>query len=369
MAFLQQETISSDGLIDKLLRCHVEINDIVMIVNNVFSTQTKITIQNVNERMSTVKSYQDQLMLLMSIPKIEQRSEEWHKTRKGIVTASEFAQALGKAKFGTQRQWFQKKSGYEEDKFNPSSPPLKWGTMFEQVAGDIYCQRYACSMHEFGLIKHPRIKHFGASPDGINNFGIMVEIKCPYQRKITGEIPQQYYFQIQGQLDTCGLEECDYVECEFIEYHSLEDWIRYPHDSEVGIIAEMPSSDPFNPYAYEYSKIWQSSEAAHENVRNEACAWMSDQHLRNPGKPIEFHFWSLGTFNCVRVYKDERFLAEKMDTLQDIWYKLENYRGDRELYKKEIARKSSAVTSTDAPSVVEPPKEKVLEGYAFLDDA
>jgi hypothetical protein len=39
-------------------------------------------------------------------------------------------------------------------------------------------------------------KFFGASPDGINELGIMVEIKCPFKRKLK-KIPsiiEQYYY-------------------------------------------------------------------------------------------------------------------------------------------------------------------------------
>ena len=69
-----------------------------------------------------------------------------------------------------------------------------------------------------GLIIHNQYKHIGASPDGISDLGIMLEIKCPFKRKIDGAIPEQYWMQIQGQLEVCDLEECDYLECKLWEY-------------------------------------------------------------------------------------------------------------------------------------------------------
>lgn len=356
-----QETISLDGLIDKLLRYNYNTPTITSIVNAVFSNSKHIDADYVSQRMNKIRAYQDQLMHLMAIPKIEQRSEEWHNVRKSIVTASEFAQALGKAKFGTQKQWFQKKSGYEVDKFDASSPPLKWGTMYEPAAGDIYCKRMGAEMHEFGLIKHPTIKHFGASPDGITDFGIMVEIKCPYQRKITGEVPQQYYFQMQGQLDTCGLDECDYTEFEFIEYHDLEDWLKVTQPVEKGVIIETNSNDPFNPYSYQYSTIWNGSDDV-EELRKTASTWIKTNSPKD-GSSTVLHFWTIGVFNIVRVYRNQAFLEEKMLNLEDIWKKLENYRVDQELYTKEVAVKRVRRSSKEKVADVE-----VASGYAFLDD-
>ena len=127
------------------------------------------------------------LRRLSTSPGIEQRTPEWYAAREGLITASDFAQALGHGKFATQKDFFVKK--VEPGPFQ-SSPALKWGVMFEPVASDIYRARNGgIKMYEFGLLRHPRLSHVGASPDGITDAGIMVEIKCPYQRKINREVP------------------------------------------------------------------------------------------------------------------------------------------------------------------------------------
>ena len=40
----------------------------------------------------------------------------------------------------------------------------------------------------------------------------MLEIKCPPIRKFTTEVPEHYWIQMQGQLETCDLEECDFLQ-------------------------------------------------------------------------------------------------------------------------------------------------------------
>ena len=46
----------------------------------------------------------------------------------------------------------------------------------------------------------------------------MLEIKCPYSRKIDGVIKPEYFSQMQGQLEVCDLEYCDFLECDFQKF-------------------------------------------------------------------------------------------------------------------------------------------------------
>jgi hypothetical protein len=50
---------------------------------------------------------------------------------------------------------------------------------------------------------HPTVAHLGASPDGITPYGVMVEIKCPYSKTLK-DIPEEYWAQMQGQLEVTG---------------------------------------------------------------------------------------------------------------------------------------------------------------------
>lgn len=196
-----------------------------------------------------------QVIKLKELPLIPQRSPEWYELRNNRLTASDLAQALGKGKFGTREQLLEKKAFPETVVFNNDLPPLKWGTMFEDMGMRCYRQNINnVEIYEFGLIPNNEIYCFGASPDGITETGIMVEMKCPYKRKCTQEIPEQYYLQIQGQLATCNLEACDYVECYFEAYHDLCEYdimCRNLHNTNHGIILEF--SNPIASYAYEYS--------------------------------------------------------------------------------------------------------------------
>jgi len=290
---------------------------------------------NVLERRAKVADYVEQLNRLIALPRIEQRTPTWYETRKGLITASDFAQALGDGKFGTQKDLIVKKCGYEEEAaFNATLPPLKWGTMFEPVAGMIYERRNRTQLHEFGLLKHPSIGYFGASPDGVNEHGVMVEIKCPYKRKINGEVPLQYYYQIQGQLDVCGLKECDYFECEFVTHDTVEE-LEDDEDCkyECGCIVEK------SKMVFVYSPLMSRA-----SLRVEAAAWFAKQtYDRNSCRPL---YYGLVRTNTNRVYKDPYFLDEKLDLLKEVWNKIKEYRSDKALYDKEVGPATKAPTRT-----------------------
>lgn len=320
-----QETACVDRLIDRLTIDVTDIDEMCRIVNLVY--HGRVPTPYVAGRIQNVlPEYRARLEALLRVPVIEQRSQEWYDARKGIITASDFAQALGEGKFGTQKQFYQKKCGYEPEKFDPYVPPLKWGCMFEQVAAEIYARRNHVKLHEFGLLKHPTVSYFGASPDGITEHGVMLEIKCPYKRKITGEVPQQYMLQVQGQLDVCGLQECDYLECEFVTEQGHEDFMvtfdAYPF--EQGLIVELPRNTAAVP-VYKYSPPGATKTELH--------MWEA-MHVV-PGCSV--HKWRLKQYNVVRIYRDPVLLADKFEELKAVWDNVERYRADKGAYDRETA--------------------------------
>ena len=105
--------------------------------------------------------------------------------------------------------------------------------MYEPVATTFYEKLNNLTVLEFGLVPHPEFKIFGASPDGIcdidspsDYIGRMLEIKCPPKRNFTSEVPRHYWMQMQGQLESCDLEECDFLETIFKEYENEEAFLN-----------------------------------------------------------------------------------------------------------------------------------------------
>lgn len=359
---MHQETLSVDGVIDKFVRNFGLLDkwdlrkakNISSTINLMFSPNINCDESYIKNRIKKILSYKEKLKQLQCIPLIEQRSPQWYAMRKEIITASDFAQALGEGKFGTQKQLYQKKCGYEEEKFNSSLPPLKWGTMFENVAAGIYKKRFQCELYEFGLLRHPTVDFFGASPDGITDFGVMVEIKCPFKRKITGEVPTQYYYQIQGQLDVCGLDECDYLECEFVTYDTLENALQSENrpQMEWGIILEFEDQDRSSSYKYSDITMFEDLHKLDSWIATTTQVTTQEKQTF-----VRAHYWALNTLNVVRIYRNNAFVSEKLASLKEVWDKIKTYQDDKELYIKEVGSKESS--SKRQQSVT-------LSGYSFI---
>ena len=327
----------------------------------------------------------DRLVLssLLESPGIEQRTPQWYAAREGLITASDFAQALGQGKFGTQKDFFMKK--VDPEPFRPS-PALKWGVMFEPVASDIYCSRNGgIGMHEFGLMIHPRMSHVGASPDGITDAGVMVEIKCPFQRRINGEVPYQYYCQIQGQLDVCGLRCCDYLECEFDKYDGEDAFWRdalllAKEDSgcrahagysartgrEKGVVAEYVETSPEGEKSerYVYGPLPYAYETA-DAYKDAVVRWKEGLDPRNLSC---MHWWHLRAYSVIRVDADEDMTRDMMRDLERIWNRVLLYRSDRKAYQDEIIvstpSQRASGSSRNAPEKARPPTQHTTTPFS-----
>lgn len=363
-----------DATIDRL-RTHVDDASVVARLARL-ALGKPVSVLDVNNRMATVASYKQQLAKLQALPVMEQRTPAWYSARNTMITASDFAQALGKGKFGTQKQFFQKKCGYEVDTFNSFQAALMWGVMYEPVAVDAYAYNNNCVMHDFGLLRHPTLDWVGASPDGISENGIMLEIKCPFKRKITGEIPTQYYYQMQGQLDVCALKECDFLECEFVEYDNIVQFKDHFADNQnpKGIVIQMSTASSKTP-KYEYSPY-----SLHDDCPglvdwlDKSLAVIDDDASVTATK---LHMWQLYTYSVVRVYRDDTFLRDDVYTpLALVWEKVKAYKLDKSLYDMEITTPPTRVSTTTEPKVsisistsVKNDKAVKFDKYAFVDES
>lgn len=265
--------------------------------------------------------YKLQVQKLLKVPKIQQKTKEWYDARNNLITASDFAQALGEGKFGTQKQLIEKKVQIHDESKPIKNIFFEWGNLFEPVACDVYSYLNNVHVHEFGLLRHPVHSFFGASPDGITDDGIMLEIKCPFKRKITGEIPMQYYYQIQGQLDVCELQECDYLECEFAKFMDYDEYKSSYEDGKfTGIITEDDEKK------YIYGKVNET--LCEEQKEGRAIYWILNKHF------------------IKRVTKDEEFVKEKLKELEKVWKKILYYRQNPDKYKMEVKQSFSIETSS-----------------------
>ena len=298
-----------------------------------------VTVSEMFARATRVERNRGQLRRLLEEPGITQRTPEWYAARQTMVTASDVAQALGCAKFGNQRTFFQKKCGLPEEQspFDATLPPLRWGVIFEPVAQTLYSAlNGGTRVHEFGLLRHPRLPFIGASPDGITDNGVMLEIKCPWRRKIVeGEVPMQYYYQIQAQLAVCELTECDYFECEFSEAHQDPLGATGVVDCEWEEAAMLGKAGAFVEASVGGECAYPSMFVANSRIPEAITGWAYGEVARRGGVG-RIVWWILRKAANTRVLYDEKFCTDMFSRVKVVWDRTEEYRGDRDRYLSEV---------------------------------
>ena len=139
----------------------------------------------------------------------EQRSQEWLDLRENMITASDAASAIGESRYESEDAFVKKKVLRTKWAGNAATAH---GTLLEPFVRDLYDQKFNRKSHEIGLVQHREYPWLGASPDGVTEDGILVEIKCPLTRKIEPKVPAHYLPQVQLQLEITDLDECDFVQ-------------------------------------------------------------------------------------------------------------------------------------------------------------
>lgn len=186
-----------------------------------------------NQKEQSEVETETQIQALLEKPQSVQRTEEWYREMKEVLSASEFYQLFGPLR--ARGQLVMSKIIPPEDPEVSSSQrkccltmemtPMDWGIRFEPVAKQILENKWKAKIAEMGRLHHPTRKGLAASPDGlIQESGIaelvgdLVEIKCPSSRPIGKLVPPSYWYQMQLQLEVTGRHMCQYCEFNFKSY-------------------------------------------------------------------------------------------------------------------------------------------------------
>jgi putative phage-type endonuclease len=146
-----------------------------------------------------------------------QKSEQWHQRRMHRLTASQIATALSINPYQTRDSLIKQYAGVNINNAEvfTGNEATRHGEKYEDEAVEKYERLHNCKVLTFGLM--PFLKnddrHFlGGSVDGITTEGRLVEVKCPYRRKIKSDIPPYYIPQVQSMLHGFGLESVHFIE-------------------------------------------------------------------------------------------------------------------------------------------------------------
>lgn len=269
----------------------------------------------------------EQVTRLKNMPQPEQRSQDWYDFRDERITASDFATALGEHPHGDQLKLILRKVTNDRTFFTNNA--ILWGVKYEDAAIQVYEHRNKVNIVEYGCISHPVYTWLGASPDGITDDGIMLEIKCPSSRQITGEIPSYYWCQVQGQLEVCELDRCDFLECSIKEYDSREEYEtdnyegnnfynQYGH--EKGSIVEYYKKDS-KSLKFDYLPLGLMGKELDEAIEKSKEKFLNDNIIFSG-----VDYWYLKEVSCIPIYRNQEWFHSKIPTFREFWDKVVKYR-------------------------------------------
>ena len=321
-------------------------------------------VRNIKDKYKTINRLKLQMNRLQALELPEQRSKEWYDLRRGMLTASSLACALGEDHFKSRDELILEKAMDEEKPFVPN-PITEWGVKYEEIATKFYESLNNVEIIEFGLIPHPHFNIFGASPDGICSndsppeyIGRMLEIKCPPKRKFTKTVPKHYWYQMQGQLECCDLEECDFLQVKLQEYDSFDDYCR-------DVYIDISDDDKTNgktqkglpkgctltyrkcdelKCSYLYPELFLS-DSEYQN-------WISEnkEKIKSEGHEfVEAKWWYIERYECTLVKRDREWWAQTMEKIYQFSKEVEYYKKNGvEMLKQKISgNKPFDISSVD----------------------
>lgn len=281
--------------------------------NNITNVFSKPNIENIKFKID----------YLISIPQPEQRTEEWYNFRHMYLTASNIWKAFSTD--GNRNQLIYSKCIPNDitkyDNFNLDSP-LHWGQKYEPVSIKWYEKEYSTKIRDFGCIPHSNINFLAASPDGINidpvseRYGRMIEVKNIVNRDITGIPKQEYWIQMQIQMEVCNLDECDFIETRFTEY---DDDMAFNNDgtftttadgNQKGIMMLFLTSSGQPEYEYAPIGINQHSFNEWNDLMMDKCkdrTWLKNI------------YWQLKELSVVLVNRNKLWFNSAKQVLEEFW--------------------------------------------------
>ena len=161
-------------------------------------------------------------MIVQDAIHLEQGTDEWKMARLGHVSASNLDAVMAKVKTGESKTRLDYKIRVATEQITNaiqdsySNQYMEWGIEQEPFARMAYEACTESFVEKTGFWKHPDIKWFGCSPDGLVGDDGLIEIKCPKSTThvkylLDNKLPDDYYWQVHGQMLVTGRKWVDFI--------------------------------------------------------------------------------------------------------------------------------------------------------------
>ena len=308
-----------------------------------------------------------EIQRLKSLPQPEQKSTEWYEKRHNMITASNMWKVM-RSESTRNSIIFEKCKPDSIGAPRFCGGPMEWGNKYEPVSIFFYEKHYNTKIEDFGCITHPDFDFIGASPDGINVdpnsplFGRMLEIKNIFNRNITGIPKEEYWIQMQVQMETCDLEYCDFLETRFKEYNAREtedNQIIEPQEAfynsdhaTKGVLVQFATIDAnsFIPH-YEYHPLLDSYN------KNDIDTWVNEVRETQQQKAfIKVIYYYLEEHSCVLVQRNQKWFNLVKPDIVDTWNTIIRERVQGYDHRRPRSRSNSVTQETNNTVAISRPE-------------
>ena len=262
---------------------------------------------------------------LNEAPDLGQRTNAWYLMRHNLLTATAIAH-LFTTVAKCNEVIFEKCQPLNTTPYSISTLDARhWGVRYEPVSRTIYEHMYKTKVKEYSCIQHPVYPFIGASPDGINilernkkQYGRLIEIKNVVSREITGDPLDDYWIQMQIQMEVCDLDVCDFVETRIKEFATEELFYaeRDKHDYCGIVLHFVGLLDPMVNH-YEYAPL----HSGHFFHRSEVDAYLKryTHKFRHRYKAQNVLYWYLEEISCVVVERNRPWFQAALPRIESVW--------------------------------------------------
>lgn len=288
---------------------------------------------------------------LLLKPQSSQRTEEWYKEMREVLSASEFYGLFG-APRGRGQLVMSKVFSPQLDQDTTSisqrkccltmeMSPMDWGIRFEPVAKNFLEIKWMASIAEMGRLHHPNRKGLAASPDGLVQYaskkeliGDLVEIKCPSSRVIGKLVPPSYWYQMQLQLEVTGRHVCQYAEFNFRSFTAQKpDVCEPPAEFVVNGLIYIVQNEELCELKYVYGP--------HGDVE-----WIPT--LEEGWEIVERIPWYLEKYWIQPVVRDEAWFQSILPLIDQFWADVEKARrGEFQVPESSVKKKQTVCAIVD----------------------
>lgn len=264
----------------------------------------------------------------------DQRTAAWLNKREGLITASDIPAVLGRNKYRNRKQTLEVKSKPYERWSNIFT---RWGNKWEEVATQMYEYIFDVKVEEACLMVHPVYQFIGASCDGFvldhkNKEAWCLEIKCPYRRNPTEDIPECYVDQLKTQMEVCKINKGVFWDVKLREYKTIEEFNADNKHKYKGMIYKYWDKSKTNENGYwiehfVYPPIGSPKEQEEYIVKNVPdILAKKDSYV-----PGGYCYWRVEDIKMNIIYRELEWIEGNIGTIEDFWLEMSEMRENNKI--------------------------------------